>query len=192
MSTLTNNAHERFAQEYLKDLNATAAYRRVYPKAQPKSAEAAGPRLIGNVRVLERIAELQDQRAKRTELTADMVITELARVGFSDMRAFTKWGPSGVSLIDSTALTDDQARCVAEVSETTGEKSSSMRFKLHDKVQALIKLGQHLGIKFVERHEVTGKDGADLPPAVVTVYMPDNHRGGRVLNGNGRANAHSR
>lgn len=184
---LTNPRHERFAQEYLSNLNATEAYRRAYPKASVKTAEANGCRLLGNAKVASRVAGLQAERAKRTEVTADKVIAELAMVGFSDMRSFTRWGPAGVSLIDSATLTEDQSRCVAEVSETVGEKSSSLRFKLHDKVGALIKLGQHLGIRFVERHEHTGKDGAPLPAAPILVYeIPDNGRGVVTVNGNGR------
>lgn len=189
MSALPNKAHEQFAQEYMVDLNATAAYRRTYPKAGAKSAEAAGPRLLGKVRVAARIAALQEERIARTQISADRVIAELARLGFSDMRDFTEWGPSGVTLKDSSTLTEDQARCVAEVSETTGEKSGSLRFKLHDKLGALVKLGQHLGVRFVERHEHTGKDGQPLPSPQVVFYAPDNGRGERMTvptDGNGR------
>jgi phage terminase small subunit len=152
---LPNARHERFCQEYLLDLNATAAYRRTYPKVSQKAAEASGPRLLGNVRVAARVAALQATRSERLEVTADMVVRELAGIGFSDMRTFSTWGPSGVQLIDSENLTDLQAKCVAEVSETTGEKSNSLRFKLHDKVAALVKLGQHLGM-FTEKHEHAG------------------------------------
>lgn len=177
---LKNDAHERFCQEYLVDLNATAAYQRVYPKVSATSAPAAGARLLKNVKVQTRLTELQQARSERTQITADRVITELARIGFSDMRDFTEWGPQGVTLKPSDTLTDDQARCVAEVSETTGEKSGSLRFKLHDKLGALVKLGQHLGVKFVERHEHTGKDGTPLPAPQVVFYSPDNGRGDRL------------
>jgi phage terminase small subunit len=193
MRRLKNPRHERFCHEYLKDLNATAAYLRTYPRAKQQTAENNGPRLLGNAWVSDRVAQLQQERAERTAVTADQVITELARIGFSDLREFVTWGPRGVILTDSDTLTEDQARCVAEVSETVGDKSRTRRFKLHDKVTALIKLGQHLGIKFVERHEHTGKDGADLPGPQVIFYAPDNGRGPPPLaqlratvNGNGR------
>ncbi len=161
MTRLANDAHERFAHEYLVDLNATAAYRRVYPKAKGTTAEVNGCRLLGNAKVAARVGELQSARSQRTQITADMVIAELARLGFSDMRDFTEWGPTGVSLKASSRLTDDQARCVAEVSESIGEKSSSLRFKLHDKVGALVKLGQHLGL-FTEKVEHSGPGGGPI------------------------------
>jgi phage terminase small subunit len=197
VSALANAKHEAFCQQFLVDLNASAAYRRAYPDAKPKSAEASGCRLLGNVKVAARLAELKAERAERNEVTADMVIQELARIGFSDMRAFSNWGPGGVRLIDSNTLTEDQARCIAEVAESTSKDGGSLKFKLHDKVGALVKLGQHLGIRFVERHEHTGKDGEPLPTAQVVVYeIPDNGRGGvlreRVAGivSNGRKNGH--
>lgn len=71
------DGQERFAQEYLTDLNATAAYGRAYPDAKPKSCEAAGSRMLGNVKVAGRIAELQVKRAARLEVTQDYVLSRL-------------------------------------------------------------------------------------------------------------------
>jgi len=49
-------------------------------------------------------------RSKRTEITAEMVLAELARVGFSNMAHYAKWNPDGVTLVDSDNLTEDAAR----------------------------------------------------------------------------------
>lgn len=72
-----NANQERFCQEYLTDLNEAAAYRRAYPDATPASADTAGPRMFGKVRVKERIKELLDTRAVRVGLTHDWVIGRL-------------------------------------------------------------------------------------------------------------------
>lgn len=66
----------RFCEEYLIDLNATqAAIRTGYSE---KTANEQGARLLANVSVQEKIAELKAERAKRTEMTQDSVIQELA------------------------------------------------------------------------------------------------------------------
>jgi phage terminase small subunit len=70
-------AQERFAQEYLSDLNASAAYGRAYPSAKPKTREACGSRMLGNAKVSARIAVLQAERAERLEITQDYVLTRL-------------------------------------------------------------------------------------------------------------------
>ena len=58
----------------------------------------------------------------------------------------------------SAQLTDDQARCVAEVAETVTQHGGSKKFKLHDKKGALDSLARCMGL-FVERREHTGKEG---------------------------------
>lgn len=69
---------ESFCREYLLDLNAThAAARAGYSK---RTADVQGSRLLGNVKVASRIAELQAEAAKRNELTVDGVIAMLLEV----------------------------------------------------------------------------------------------------------------
>jgi phage terminase small subunit len=149
-----SNKQKRFIQEYLIDLNATqAAIRAGYKK---NYADRMGHKLVENSRVKEAIQKAMDERSKRTEITADMVIQELAKLGFSNMRTFTKWGPRGVTLLDSDELTEDDAACVSEVSETVTESGGSVRFKLHDKKGALELLGKHLKL-FTDKVEHSGK-----------------------------------
>ena len=78
MSTpLPNDRHERFANEYLVDLNAGRAYERAGYKAGGRTADAAAARLLANVNVQGRIAALQSARAERVEVTQDWVIRRL-------------------------------------------------------------------------------------------------------------------
>lgn len=74
----------RFCEEYLIDLNATqAAIRAGYSE---KTANEQGARLLANVSVQEKIAELKAERAKRTEMTQDSVIQELAAVARAEVK----------------------------------------------------------------------------------------------------------
>ena len=146
-----NAKHERFCQEYLVDLNATQAAIRAEYSERTAAAQAA--RLLKNVNIQNRIAELQAARSLRTEVTMDRVVLELARIAFVDPRRVFKWGPKGVELIDSDSLTDDEAAVIAEVSQTITEAGGSIRGKQYDKIKALELLGKHLG-GFVEKREV--------------------------------------
>lgn len=74
----------RFCEEYLIDLNATqAAIRAGYSE---KTANEQGARLLANVSVQEKIAELKAERAKRTEMTQDSFIQELAAVARAEIK----------------------------------------------------------------------------------------------------------
>ena len=156
---------ERFVEEYLVDLNATqAAVRAGYSAA---TAEVQGPRLLGNVRVAAAIAETQAARSKRTAISADRVVAELAKIAFANMADYMQ--PNGDSYLDFSALTRDQAAALQEVTveefvKGRGEDKRDVRrvkFKLADKRAALVDLGRHLGL-FVDRHEHTGKGGGPM------------------------------
>jgi len=62
------------------------------------------------------------------------------------MRHFSEWGPNGVKLRNSEELTPEQAACVAEVSQTITENGGTIKFKLHNKIDALNSLAKHLGM----------------------------------------------
>jgi phage terminase small subunit len=144
---------QRFVAEYLIDLNATqAAIRAGY--ARGKSAEVQGVRLLGNARVSAAIAEAQAARSKRTAITADRVVAELAKLGFANMLDYMAVGADGDPALNFGALTRDQAAALQEVTvedfvDGRGEDARDVRrvrFKLADKRAALVDLGKHLGL----------------------------------------------
>ena len=56
------------------------------------------------------------------------------------------WGPGGVELFDSSSLTDADAAMISEVSESISQSGSSVKVKLHSKLDALEKLAKHVGV----------------------------------------------
>ena len=158
---------QRFVEEYLIDLNATqAAIRAGYSEA---TAEQQASRLLSNVKVAEAIAEAQSQRSQRTQITQDRVLQELARIGFSDLRKCLT--PTG-HLLDPHDWDDDTAASISSIEVVTNMKSEkdadgktpiehTHKIKVWDKNSALEKLAKHLGM-FVERKEITGKDGGPI------------------------------
>lgn len=131
---------QRFIAEYLVDLNATqAAIRAGYKK---QSAKVTGCRLLTKANIKAAIEARRRTLADKTEVTQERVITELARIAFSNMGEFVDFDPAGVRIKPSSAV---DTRCLAEVSETVTQAGGTVKFKLHDKIAALSKLGEHLG-----------------------------------------------
>ncbi len=148
-----------FAREYLVDLNATAAAIRAGYSA--KNASRIGHELLNKSQVQASIKKALEERQKRTEITQDQVVIELAKIAFGSTRDVMEWGPGGVQLRPSSELTPDQASMVAEVSETTSQNGGSLRLKTHDKVKALELLGKHLGM-FTDRLKLDGSVGVNI------------------------------
>ena len=164
-----NPKQDRFASEFIIDLNGKqAAIRAGY---SPKTAEMQASRLLRHVKVQAKISELQAARAKRTGITSDMVLVELAKLGFANMQDYMTSNKEGLPLLDFGALTRDQAAALQEVTvdsyvDASGEDKRTVKrvkFKLADKRAALVDIGRHLGM-FPTKVEHTGKDGADLIP----------------------------
>ena len=66
---------DRFVSEYLIDLNATqAAIRAGYAE---KGAAVEGSRLLAKTKIADAVAAAQAERAKRTEITQDYVLTSI-------------------------------------------------------------------------------------------------------------------
>jgi len=92
-------------------------------------------------------------QTKRTEVSADRVVAELARIGFADMRDY--WPHAGET-VDLHRLDQDRTAAVEEITidefvDPAGVVHRRTRLKLHDKPAALVSLARHLGM-FVDRH----------------------------------------
>lgn len=155
---------EAFVREYLVDWNATQAAKRAGYRGNENSLAAAASRLLRNVNVAARIAELQGKRAERLDVTVDRIEAEFAKIAFANAGDFFEWGAGGIVVIEKSKLTRDQQAAVAEVSETTTESGGTIRVKLHDKIAALTKLGERHGM-FKQVHEHGGKDGSPIAHA---------------------------
>jgi phage terminase small subunit len=69
---------QRFAQEYLLDLNATQAAIRAGYSA--RTAGEQGSRLLAKIKVQESIQKAQEERSERTEIDQDWVIENLRNI----------------------------------------------------------------------------------------------------------------
>lgn len=162
-----NKKQELFVQEYLVDLNGKqAAIRAGY---SPKTAEVQASRLLSLAKVAEAVSKAQAKRSERTEITADQVLQELAKIGFANMKDYIRTTDAGDAFVDLSELNREQAAAISEVTvedfvDGRGDDARDVRkikFKLSDKRAALVDMGKHLGM-FIERKELTGKDGGPI------------------------------
>lgn len=145
-----------FADEYLIDLNATRAYRVAYPNCRKdSSADAAARKLLGNTRIQMYISERMEERQKRTEITQDRVLEELAAIAFAKATDYVTVRSNGqedmVCIKPTDALTENQQKAIAGIKEGR----NGIEVKLNDKEKALELLGRHLGM-FKDKMELSG------------------------------------
>ena len=176
MAKLTEK-QKRFCEEYLKDLNATQAYKTAYPSVKRDStASQAGSRMLRNVKVQSYIEKRMKDREKRTEITQDMVIRESAAIAFAKNSDYVKVIEKQAVITDADGvriplfdqdgkpvlindiqltltenLTDEQIRAIAAVKHG----KYGIVVEQYDKNKALELLGRHLGM-FKDRVEVSG------------------------------------
>lgn len=154
---------QRFVDEYQVDLNATqAAIRAGYSK---RTAQEQGSRLLSNVMVSEAIAKAQGKRQRKTEITTERVLNELALIGFADMGTYIRF-ENGAPVLDFSALPDGATAVISEITQDVlqgrGDDPDTVKrtkFKLYDKRAALVDIGKHLGM-FIDR--LGGPDGGPI------------------------------
>lgn len=170
MGKLTRN-QQVFCDEYLIDLNATRAYKVAYPRTtKDETAAANGSRLIRNDRVKAYINSKMKAREKRTEITQDKVLKELAKIGFANATDYVNIIEGEfeedvvedgvvvdkiiktykyVELQETEKLTEDKRVAISEIKQG----KNGIELKLHDKVRTLELMGRHLGM-FTEKMDL--------------------------------------
>jgi len=143
-----------FADEYLIDLNATqAAIRAGY---SPKTAKEIGSENLTKPNIRTYIDQKMADRSRRTGISQDRVLQELARIAFVQI-------PDVIDVetarVNESASPDDLAVIQGiKVKESWGDKGSSVEreVKIADKGKALEMIGRHLGM-FNDKQELNIK-----------------------------------
>jgi phage terminase small subunit len=171
---------EKFIEEYLVDLNATAAARRA--GYSEKRASEIGYQLLRKTTVQEAISQRRQELAKNT-ITPEQVIAEYEKIARADIKDFLSFETKKVfaGYDKETGESLSEYRQVVEVrpsSEVDGtlinevsiSDRGTLKFKLHDKMAALEKIGKHLGM-WVDKQELTGPGGG--PIEIVFTKSPE-------------------
>lgn len=132
---------EMFCREYLVDLNATqAAIRAGYSH---KTACEQGARLLANVKVQQRIAELKAERNERVKIDADYVLRQAVKL---HERCMQEIKPKMFKGMPDIEIEDD------------GELNLKFEFNANGAAKALDLIGKHVDIQaFRENVNNTGE-----------------------------------
>lgn len=176
MAKLTDK-QELFAREYLKDLNATQAAIRAGYSA--KTAQEQASRLLSNVMVQARIAELKSDRNEQIGIDAAYVLRRLVEIDQMDvldivrddlsLKPVTEWPPVWRRYISGFD--------VAEMFEYGGEYGGKelagilKKIKWPDKVKNLELLGKHVDVQAFKESIKTEQSGT----LQVVSYSPDDY-----------------
>ncbi len=158
-----------FVREYLVDSNATEAAKRA--GYSPKTAAEQGSRLLRKVKILDAIAAGQKALAATAQINAERVIRELATIAFADLGQL--YDADG-QLLPVNQLPEEARRALAGIKILKGDGSGILEYKLWNKVDALEKLGKHLGL-FREQMDV------DMAVEVVETVVSDRQQAKTVL-----------
>jgi len=147
---------------------------RVFQQPAKASAYEQGYENLRKPEISAEIERLQAERSKKTQISAERVLTELAKIGFANMADYLRPSEDGDPYLDFSQLTRDQAAALQEVTvedfkDGRGEDGRDVcriKFKLADKRAALADIGKHLGmfVKKVEHRGQIGGQPSDEPP----------------------------
>lgn len=162
---------KQFVDAYLADpeMNATRAYLSVYTSVKNERVAAANAsRLFSKPHAQEYLRQRMKAREKRTEITQDKVIQELAKIGFENIKDFAAFRTEKTvvgyqddgepiigykPIIDIKPSDEVDGAAIQQVSLTD---KGTLSFKLQDKVKALELIGRHLGM-WNDKLDLTGR-----------------------------------
>ncbi len=139
----------QFCKEYIIDLNATqAAIRAGYSK---KTARQKAHNLFTIVYIHDEIERLVEARSKRTEITADRVLQELAAISFIDFKdMFDENG----NMLEIHKMPENIRRSIGGITVTSTANGKGIdkvfwetkNIKIIDKKGTLELIGRHLAM----------------------------------------------
>lgn len=170
-TTGLQEAQQRFADEYLIDFNATAAYLRAGYKTKGKAAVSAASRLLANPNVQRYLTTRREELGKRIEVDQVAALQNIIDMAQGDIRCLVD---GDGKLVPLNLLTREQACLIQgfeaeEMYEWQGTGDDRIRewvgtrfkYKLVSFVEVRKLLGMHHGL-FTKKVEHTGKDGGPI------------------------------
>jgi phage terminase small subunit len=141
--------------------------------------------------VAQAVAARQAELADRIGVTVEKIVTELARIGFSDIRDVVQWrtvptvsdaedggtNAQAINVVEVKSADELTPQAAAAIAELSLQPSGAFRLRLHDKRAALVDLGKHLGM-FADR----GARAGSLTVEIVRFEQSDDSESARKLN----------
>ena len=147
-----SDKQKKFCEEYIIDFNQTQSAIKAGYSA--KTAYSIGNENLKKPDIQAYIKELLSKREERTQITADMVVKEWAKIAFFDIRKiFHKEG----GLLNPHDLDDETATVVSSIKARdvkVGDDIETIKeYRLNDKMKALDMLAKHLGMFEKEKED---------------------------------------
>lgn len=138
---ILNDKQQAFVTEYLKDLNASAAYIRAGYKT--KASRVCASQLLSNPNIIDAINNAMAERSKRTNITVDSVLQDLAEIKERCLQRFPvmEYDPATGSMVQAK---DEEGRHV-------------WQFEPNPAIKSLELLGKHLKM-WTDRVEIDVSD----------------------------------
>jgi phage terminase small subunit len=178
VDTDTDIKHQRFVEEYIKDLNGRqSAIRAGYSE---KGAIAQASLLLTYPHIKRAIRKAIEERSKRTQITSDKVLKEVAILAFSNIDHYNidddkETGRVTITVKDGIPRKVLRAVSGVKIKKTTRVDNdgrevteTDVSIKLWDKPSMLKLAGKHVDVKgFSDKLELSGKDGGPIVTASV-------------------------
>lgn len=153
MARKLTKKQQLFVDEYLIDLNATQAAIRAGYSTQ--TAYSIGEENLKKPEIKNSIEIALAERSRRTGISADRIINELARIAFVNPADIINFDEATVK---DTAIRDDTATISSVKVKTIPTEDGDIterEVKTYDKIKALELLGKHLGM-FSDKFKIEG------------------------------------
>ena len=138
-----NTRQQKFVEHYL--ITGVASQAAIRAGYSPASAWSAASRLKRDRRVANAIRIGRANEARRAQISHERVLTELARVAFSDIGEILDWtSDEDITLRPRLEISPHDRAAIAELAPRRYGKGP--RIKLHSKTHALDTLARLLGV----------------------------------------------
>jgi len=161
---------QQFVDAIMLDPSATAAARKVYGCKNDRTAAALGCKIRKKPNVALAIERRMAEATAKANVTVVDVLIGLKELAFSNMGDYLEEGWHGRPVFKRLKkLTREQLAALSEVAVTEDGLKKTIRFKLHNKRDALVDLGRYLKM-FVEAQGANGNgNGNTINNTIVVI-----------------------
>jgi phage terminase small subunit len=134
---------EAFCNYYIETGNASEAYRRAYSceNMQGDTINRKAAELLQNGKITARVGELQDQLQRKSDITKEEALVELANIVRSRVTDIMNVKGTRVVVKSLSELPDNVTSSIASVKKVKG----GIEIRFYDKIAAIDRLSKMLG-----------------------------------------------
>lgn len=135
---------KRFADRYFETLNGCQSA--IFAGYSEATARQKAYELLQDKEIEEYLSELRAKSEAKHGISKDRWLSELEAIGFSNVQDFIS---DSNNIKDFSKLPEQKTKAVSSIKKTVlefeGGEKHTVEFKLHDKLNALDKIGRHFG-----------------------------------------------